>query len=89
MNTEIALAQNEVLQIMLAGGDLLGINQSDPRNYVTDGNLTLLQHYLTTSYSHFKQPFGCESLKKNANSHSCSWLKLNCHPMENSITKSH
>lgn len=53
---------------MLAGSDLLGINQADPRNNVTDGNPTLPQHHQTTFYSHFKQPFGLRSLKKNVHS---------------------
>lgn len=62
---------------MLAGSDLLRINQADPRNNVADGNPTLLQHHQTTSYSHFKQPFGLWSLKKNVHSHSTagwSWI---------------
>lgn len=62
---------------MLAGSDLLGINQADPRNNAADGNPTLLQHHQTTSYSHFKQPFGLRSLKKNVHSHSTagwSWI---------------
>lgn len=61
---------------MLAGSDLLGINQADPRNNVTDGNPTLPQHHQTTFYSHFKQPFGLRSLKKNVNSHSTAGWSL-------------
>lgn len=62
---------------MLAGSDFLRINQADPRNNVADGNPTLLQHHQTTSYSHFKQPFGLRSLKENVHSHSTagwSWI---------------
>lgn len=55
---------------MLAGSDLLGINQADPRNNVTDGNPTLPQHHQTTRYSHFKQPLGRRSLRKNVHSYS-------------------
>lgn len=80
----------KVLQIMLAGSDLLGINHADPRNNVTDGNLTLPQHHQTTFNSHFKQPFGLRSLKKKVNSHSTagwSWITIPQKNLSLKVTK--